>query len=266
MIESLPHWVACAGRSDSLWLPDESTRTTPLRGSFDDYVAHLHGAFGWVVLAEPVPPEAVDEELTSLGLRIPLMRKKESSEQARVDLERAEGRFRELSRSRVTGMWNVRVLVWGHTAAAARSAAALLCSAGELEDTPYVVVPGRETLSFADALGKPLQLADGSRSPFPASSELLLALTRTPSRELPGIRLVAPPCFDVTPELADAAGVVLGDVLDEARRPAGPFRVPFATLNRHTFVCGATGSGKSQTMRTCWRGWPATPTAPCRGW
>jgi DNA helicase HerA-like ATPase len=259
MIASLPHWVACAGRSDSLLLPDDSARATSLRGSFDDYVAHLHGGFGWVVLAEPVPPDAVDEELVSLGLRIPILRKKESSEQARVDLERAEGRFRELSRSRVTGMWNVRVLVGGPTAAAARSAAALLCSAGELEDTPYVVVPGRETMSFGDALLKPLQLADGSRSPFTASSELLLALARTPSRELPGIRLVARPCFDVTPELPDAAGVVLGDVLDEARRSAGPFRVPFATLNRHAFVCGATGSGKSQTMRTLLEGLARDP-------
>ena len=236
MVESLPHWVACAGRPDSLWLPDDSRRGPRLRGSFDDYVAHLHGAFGWVVLAEPVPPEAVDEELASLGLRIPHMRKKESSEQARLDLERAEGRFRELSRSRVTGVWNVRLLVGGHTAATARSAAALLCSAGELEDTPYVVQPGRETLSFADALGKPVALPDGSRSPFPASSELLLALTRTPSRELPGIRLVAPPCFDVTPEVLGDGGIPLGEVLDEALRPAGPFRVPRATLNRHAFV------------------------------
>ncbi|WP_313950030.1 helicase HerA-like domain-containing protein, partial [Frankia casuarinae] len=32
--------------------------------------------------------------------------------------------------------------------------------------------------------------------------------------------------------------------------PAGAFSVSLATLNRHAFVCGATGSGKSQTVRS----------------
>ena len=32
--------------------------------------------------------------------------------------------------------------------------------------------------------------------------------------------------------------------------PAGPLRVPLASLNRHVFVCGATGAGKSQTVRS----------------
>ncbi|ASW53279.1 ATP-binding protein [Plantactinospora sp. KBS50] len=31
--------------------------------------------------------------------------------------------------------------------------------------------------------------------------------------------------------------------------PAGPLRLPTGSLNRHTFVCGATGGGKSQTVR-----------------
>ncbi|WP_462186470.1 ATP-binding protein, partial [Frankia sp. CcWB2] len=44
--------------------------------------------------------------------------------------------------------------------------------------------------------------------------------------------------------------VRLGDVLDAGWMPAGAFSVPRATLNRHAFVCGATGSGKSQTVRS----------------
>jgi hypothetical protein len=39
-------------------------------------------------------------------------------------------------------------------------------------------------------------------------------------------------------------------VLDSGQRPAGPFVLPLDSLNRHVFVCGATGSGKSQTVRT----------------
>ncbi|HVT67049.1 MAG TPA: helicase HerA-like domain-containing protein, partial [Trebonia sp.] len=40
-----------------------------------------------------------------------------------------------------------------------------------------------------------------------------------------------------------------GTVLDGSRLPAGPFAVPLDSVNRHVFVCGATGSGKSQTVR-----------------
>jgi hypothetical protein len=32
--------------------------------------------------------------------------------------------------------------------------------------------------------------------------------------------------------------------------PAGPLRIPLQSLNRHVFVCGATGAGKSHTVRS----------------
>ena len=41
----------------------------------------------------------------------------------------------------------------------------------------------------------------------------------------------------------------LGTVLDRNGRPAGRLSLPTASLNRHVFVCGATGAGKSQTVR-----------------
>jgi uncharacterized protein DUF87 len=262
LVGSLPHWVACAGQPDALWLSEGGDRESALRGSFDDYVAHLRGAFGWFVVAEPVDPEAVMEDLGDLAVRIPNLRKRENSEQHRLDLLRSEARYRELSRARVTGMWNVRVLVGASDVPTARSVAALLCSASELEHVPYVLLPGPESAPFVEAADKPVQLADGSRSPFTASSELLLALARPPARELPGIRMTAPSCFDVTPESDSADGVGLGSVLDAAGRPAGPFRVARASLNRHAFVCGATGSGKSQTMRTLLENLARGPGAP----
>ncbi|HEY0936387.1 MAG TPA: ATP-binding protein, partial [Trebonia sp.] len=43
--------------------------------------------------------------------------------------------------------------------------------------------------------------------------------------------------------------IQLGEVLDRNLRPAGPFAVSADSLNRHVFVCGATGAGKSQTVR-----------------
>jgi uncharacterized protein len=42
----------------------------------------------------------------------------------------------------------------------------------------------------------------------------------------------------------------LGTVLDQNRVPAGEPAIPRASLNRHVFVCGATGAGKSQTVRS----------------
>ena len=98
--------------------------------------------------------------------------------------------------------------------------------------------------------------------PFYASSRLLTVLARPPARELPGIRFVLRPDFDVTPETSvgsdagRAGGIVgsdpavpVGTVLDWNRVPAGELAVSAASLNRHAFVCGATGAGKSQTVR-----------------
>src|SRR5690606_11893048 len=41
----------------------------------------------------------------------------------------------------------------------------------------------------------------------------------------------------------------LGAIIDGQDREVGTFRVPLSTINRHVFVTGATGSGKSQTVR-----------------
>src|SRR6185437_5124157 len=88
--------------------------------------------------------------------------------------------------------------------------------------------------------------------PVAGSTRLLAALARPPEREVPGIRFTLRPDFDVTPETGSAAargGVILGNVLDQNRVPAGQLGVSLDSLNRHVFVCGATGAGKSQTVR-----------------
>jgi hypothetical protein len=46
-----------------------------------------------------------------------------------------------------------------------------------------------------------------------------------------------------------AGALRLGMILDGLDRPVGEFVVPLETLNRHALVTGATGAGKSQTVR-----------------
>ncbi|MDX8147643.1 ATP-binding protein [Lentzea sp. BCCO 10_0061] len=242
-VAEFPCWTSCSGQVDPLWTADD----VGARGGFDDYVTHLRDPFAWLVVAEPLPASQVDGELLRLSTSIPRMRRRENSEADQVALERAQARYRELSRARTSGTWNVRLLVGGVSEIGVRRAAALLCGASELGELPYVLVPGSAIGSFESAAVPLAGDADGPRFPFTASSELLAAVARPPRKELPGIRLVEPATFDVTPERDGPIG--LGVVLDESDQPAGSFGVDPATLNRHTFVTGATGGGKSQTAR-----------------
>ena len=250
----LRFWTRCQGQSDPLWTPDTDSGSgrPPSRGGFDDYVAHLPGVFAWLVIATPRKPGEVRADLVDLETRIPRLRARENSEPDRIALLRAEGRFRELSKALSSGVWQVHVLVGGESEAATRGAAALLCSASDLDDLPYVLTPGSRYAgleeTWRDGAGVVTGTgADRPVSPFVGSSELLAAIARPPKRELPGIRLVEQPRFDVTPE--HDGEIHLGSVLDDADLVVGGLRVGLDTLNRHAFVAGATGSGKSQTVR-----------------
>ncbi|MFD5887276.1 DUF853 domain-containing protein [Streptomyces sp. NPDC060334] len=263
LLERLPFWIPCPGSHDALRLGDDE-RALPgeRRGSFDDAVAHLPDAFAWLVLAEPVPYERLDQERAALAVQLPRLRQRENSAADRVAADRAEARYRELTRALATGVWNVRVLVGAERPESAFASAALLCGAGDLDELPYVLVPARRPMPFAEALttvtpqpaAAPAAGAAGPPGsvPFVAPAELVAALARPPARELPGIRTVAPNRFDVTSDDTghDADAFLIGDILDEALMPADRLHVSRSTLNRHAFVCGATGSGKSQTVRS----------------
>lgn len=241
----IPYWVRCPGQPDPLWTAESDLR----RGGFDDCVAHLISPFVWLVVAEPLPTTSLEHELGALAARIPRLRQRENSELDRVALERAQGRYRELSRARVVGLWAVHVLVGADTAAAARSAAAVLCSSGDLDSHPYVLLRGTDTGDLEHAWRATIEGSEGLCSPFPATGDVLAALARPPRRELPGIRLIERAEFDLTPEHTTGGGIGLGQIRTDTDTSAGPFEVSTQTLNRHTFVAGATGAGKSQTVR-----------------
>ena len=143
---------------------------------------------------------------------------------------RMERRHRELRRSATSGLWRVHLMAGAATPRGAARVAALVCASADLTGLPYALVPGAE-------------------GPFEASTPLVAALARPPAREVAGVRFVMRPEFDVTPESPDG-GVPLGRVLDRDRREVGRLSLPLPSLNRHTFVCGATGAGKSQTIRS----------------
>lgn len=252
LLDGLPYWQRCEGAHDALAV-EEADDTSAIHGpAFEDYVAHLAQPFAWLIVAEPLPFSRLTREDNRLVAEITF---RSRSEHDKLLVENLQSRHRELVRARVSGGWDVHVLVGGCTAEEVRIAAAVLCSAYNAGTTPYLLqptgVPGALAETWADRQpGGDDALAPAS--PFLGTAEVVASLTSPPVRELPGIRLVTPLRFDVTPEGESGAGdgaPVLGQVLDASLVPVGPLRIPRSTLNRHTLICGATGSGKSQTAR-----------------
>ena len=284
-------WRAIGGISDGLLVSgdEKAADKAPFGPSLEECLLPAWGgAFGWIVLAEPVRPadlrgladdEARRERLaTTMADRFP-----EQDVQAR----RHRYRHTELRQGLSTGVWRIHLLAGGTDPAAAARVAGLVCASADLHGLPYSLTPAQTEAPLARAgagagftgnihpapatglrvlldtvpaveaeLEAPDDLSDldgeaGPKTPFHASTTLLTVLARTPEREIPGVRLTLRPDFDVSQEGAvdGVASVDLGQVLDRQRMAAGPFRVPLDSLNRHVFVCGATGSGKSQTVR-----------------
>jgi hypothetical protein len=244
-------WTRLAGVSDGL-LGEQTRpqqRDEPLHPSLEDCLLRAWpGPFGWLVLAEPVPPSEVADEAARISMLEREARTRSSAEYA-VKAERLARRYRELRQAETAGLWRVHLLAGGATPAAAHSVAGLLAASADLTDLPYALVPTPGHGTLAEVLDGPVDDAE-RRSPFLASSALLAALARGPAEEIPGVRLRLRPTFDVTPETRPTLdSVELGQVLDRGRLPVEPARLSRDSLNRHTFVTGATGSGKSQTIR-----------------
>ncbi|MFI9554335.1 ATP-binding protein [Nonomuraea endophytica] len=200
----------------------------------DGLLGAWSGACGWMVLAEPLDGDELAglAEETARAQRAAAAREERSARFA-VEAERLTDRYRELAAGASVGLWRVRLVAGGGSKHDALRVAGLLCGAMDLDGLPYTLRPddGRGAATFT------------------AGTELVAALARAPRREVPGVRLARPPEFDLSPEKT-GDGLALGVVLDRQREPAGVFGVAAASLNRHVFVCGATGAGKSQTVRS----------------
>jgi hypothetical protein len=324
MLARLPAWVRLAGVADSLFAGDHDGRRSSREAppSLEDgLLTTWQGPFAWLVLAEPVGFDQIDELTDAVNLA-QLAAQRADSPRAQMSARRLEARHAEFRQAPATGLWQVHLLAGGENPHAAMQIAGLVCASADLDGLSYALAPRPGCASLDKILdepsltdtadrtmpssrhdsGPPLKAADrdtgaslparqntagwwewdnpppqtrsssaGRRghemgvetltSPFYGSSKLLAALARPPAREVPGVRFVLRPDFDVTPEtghrsvpahealMEDPGGVVLGTVLDWNRMPAGSLALPRSSLNRHTFVCGATGAGKSQTVR-----------------
>jgi len=245
-LTALDTWTRCCGTVDSHFVAPDDSPAGMYRAPFEEYIMSLpRQAFAWLVVAEPLGLSAVHTEMARLRKR---MYDAKRSEKDAFEVERIEARHQELSRARATGLWRVHVLVGTPTARETRRVAALLCGGSDLARQPYILVPGTETCRFVDITACESTVVDGPSSPFDATTDLLATIGRPPEQEMPGVRIVNLPTFDLTPE-SPKEGIRLGDVLDTNIKVAGPIYVSKSTLNRHAFVCGATGSGKSQTVR-----------------
>ena len=253
--------VGCTGGFEPLLRDtEEQIAKTEERWSsspLDDVAGYLaHEAFAWLVLCTPRTDDDVGAELDTL--RRDLYRLRQSgrlSEADVLDLERGQAWFRSLYRAGVGGVWDVAVALGTRDESTAIPLASVLCTAAERSVSLYKLRPNAERIfsSLDEAIEKG-NTGSGLQSdqlPFRATADLAAALVRPPEAELPGLRVVAPPSFDTTLEVHGDihARVELGTVLDRFLRPAGALTVGLDTLNRHTFVCGATGGGKSQTTR-----------------
>ncbi|SEQ66530.1 DNA helicase HerA, contains HAS-barrel and ATPase domains [Streptomyces sp. yr375] len=263
LMASFPCWSAVAGVTDGLLVEDESrpgsaasTAGTALqRPTLEDCLLGVwQEPFAWLVFAEPVPAAELDELTGDVAdERRRAQAKAEGSPEYAIAAARLERRHKELAKASATGLWRIRLLAGGRTPEEATRVAALLCASADLEGLPYALRPTGRVGDLPTALGGVLPAPEAY--PFHGGSDLLAALARPPAQEIPGVRFALRPEFDVTPETAGrpappgAAPVRLGSVLDRNRSPVGDLDLTRSTLNRHTFVCGATGGGKSQTVR-----------------
>ena len=250
----LGSWREVAGISDPLLtgrVADGQTAGHPAVSLNEGLLGNWTGPFGWLVIAESVRRPELRHLLEDVGSRQRAAAGAADRFPAQSALAaRLAARHAELGRGESAGIWRITVLAGGTDAASAARVAGLLCASADLDGLPYALSPAP-----ADAGGAPAETDPGGdgtpSSPFYGSTDLLAALARAPDSEVPGVRLTLRPEFDVTPEPGTGEpGAEIGHVLDQNLVPSGPFTVSAESLNRHVLICGATGGGKSQTVRS----------------
>ncbi len=170
-----------------------------------------------------------------------------------------------LEAARSGGWWRTSVFVAAESTSALAAVTAALRAIGSGTTTaldPIRVIPVPPwLLRPALARGQVVSLlpaADGVRHPLGRTYESLATcmttdelavLTALPRRGVPGLRLIDAAEFGLTVPVipAGAATVRVGDLLDAAGSPLDSVSLSGPALNRHVFITGMTGYGKTTT-------------------
>ena len=131
-----------------------------------------------------------------------------------MDARRLALRHTELRQGLSAGLWRLHLLAGAADPEAAARVAGLLCASADTTGLPYALTPsGCRAATLPDLLdaepGDPAPARTDPAATFPVcgSTALLAALAQVPETEVPGVRLVLRPDFDVTVEQAAAPEV-----------------------------------------------------------
>ena len=132
-----------------------------------------------------------------------------------------------------------------------RLIAPVLVGSADMSAHPYRLRCPEGAQEFADVLAAKLaDPADGSTVPFAATAGALAALTGLPRRRSARRACPAGWATSMSPVRPGTGPLSSSARFSTARTVrSGVMRVPLATLNRHALITGATGAGKSQTIR-----------------
>jgi uncharacterized protein len=182
----------------------------------------------WVVKAQPVSTSEVADRRVKIAAEI--ARSEVGGAHERRDADRLQALLELLDARSSVGLWGVTVHVGSSSSGLALAALHALSQVCGLAFAP--VRPGEP--------GGWLGVDEVS------------SLIAPPAREVPGIRVLARAGWDQVVEVdSGRSDPSLGVLVGENDEPTSQrFAVSTSTLNRHVFVSGATGSGKSETIRT----------------
>jgi hypothetical protein len=183
-----------------------------------------------------------------------------------------DGYIRRLQRGKNLGMWNAGVYFLADDTATFAQGQAQLRSLYSGSETHH------EPMRALDLSGKRLRRSIGAvlgaftnpvlelqdpvthepmRHPLgqqhcslstPLNTEELALLMNLPRREAPGLELQMVADFGVNPvPYVSGQAVALGNVVSGGRELELPVGIPLAEINRHLFVTGMTGTGKTNT-------------------
>src|SRR5262252_6967837 len=162
LLGRLPSWREIAGISDGLLAPTDELRhgnqlARCAAPALDEgLLGSWTGPFGWMIIAEPLPPD----ELRALADEV--ARRQRLAEGAAdrfperaVEARRLKERHAELHRGISTGFWRLNVAAGGCDEASAARAAGLFCASMALDGLPYALSPAARRGPDRATVGEP---------------------------------------------------------------------------------------------------------------